>query len=121
MTHSPTEVEALRAEVARLRAELDAQQRAIPALPEEHDGERIEWRPWEPAPTLSHIPGHCFQCAYPGPLMLAFGLVDGVIRYQAVRCPSCQEMSVCKRIRKASGLGESLKRIAYHPPSNRDV
>jgi len=105
-------------EIAALRAELAAQQRTIPALPEQHDGERIRWLRWEPAPTLSHVPAECYQCAHPGPLMLALGVAGepGVIRYHASRCPSCQEMRVYRRDYAPYGLRVNLTEIAYHPP-----
>jgi len=105
----------LRAEVEALRAELAAHQRTIPALPTDDGGTPIEWGPWEQAPTpVSHIPVDCDQCAHPGPPLLALGRAGGVIRYQAVRCPACQQMRVCRR--DHIGLRVHLTEIAYHPP-----
>jgi hypothetical protein len=111
----------LLAEINALRAELAAQQRTIPALPDEDDMRRITWRPWQQPPTpIAHIDLACHQCDHPGPQMLAFGLVGSekpVIAYQANRCPSCQEMRVYRR--EPAPLGPPrvvLTEIAYHPP-----
>lgn len=106
----------LLAEIDALRAELTAQQRTIPALPDEHDGHAITWRPWLEAPVaLSHLDNGCHQCDHPGPQMLAFGLTTEPdqrgprIRYHAFRCPACQEMRVSRR-------HPVIEEIAYHPP-----
>ncbi|WP_030506390.1 hypothetical protein [Microbispora rosea] len=111
----------LLAEIAALRAELAAQQRTIPALPSENDGQAIRWQPWRQAPEiLAHVDLACAQCAHPGPPLIAFGLVEErrpVIRYQASRCPACQEMTVYRRDHPKYGMpGTRLVEIAYHPP-----
>ncbi len=110
----------LLAEIDALRAELAAQQRTIPALPAEHDGNAITWRPWEQAPVaLCRIDNGCHQCDQPGPLMLAFGLTTERgergprIRYNAHRCPACQEMRVYRRY-------PVTEEIAYNPPQTGD-
>ncbi|WP_449060574.1 hypothetical protein [Planomonospora algeriensis] len=108
---------ALQAEVEALRAELAAQQRTVPALPSEHDGTPITWRPWTPAPLLSHVDAACPQCAHPGPSLLTFGLAGEKqkIRFQANRCPACRETRVYRREPAAYGLPRIIL-IAYHPP-----
>lgn len=118
-----TDVEdALRARITELEAEL-ATQPFIPALPDEHDGEPITWRPWEPAPvilcTRAGDPNGCSTCNYPGPTLIAFGLSGPDrprIRYNAHRCPSCQEMRVYHRVYDKYRLGADLQEIAYSPP-----
>lgn len=112
---------ALRAEVVGLRAALAVQQRSIPALPHLDGGIRITWRLWEPALLLSHIDPACEQCDHSGPQMIAFGLAalkagqPPVIRYQAHRCPACQETRVYRRD-TTPDLRTTLTEIAYHPP-----
>lgn len=104
---------ALRAEIDRLRAELAAQQRTIPTLPAEHDGNAITWRPWGEAPVpVSHIDSGCHQCDHPGPHMIAFGLTgerEPTINYNAHRCPACQETRIYRRY-------PVTEEIAYYPP-----
>ncbi|BFP50060.1 hypothetical protein KCMC57_64280 (plasmid) [Kitasatospora sp. CMC57] len=120
MNEVTTELELLRAENAELRARLTAVH-TIPDLPADHDGERIEWRRWEPAPVIlctraGDLNG-CPQCDHPGPSLLAFGLAGPgtpLLRFQAHRCPCCQETRVYRRDRDWRGL--ELVEIAYHPP-----
>lgn len=117
------EVEELRAEVARLTEQLAAQAVA-PELPAEYEGEPIAWRPWEAAPVIlcsrnGDLNG-CPQCDHPGPSMLAFGLAGPghpLIRFNANRCPACQEMRVYFRdYSDKYRIGARLVEIAYHPP-----
>jgi hypothetical protein len=115
------EIEALRARVAELEAQLAAQP-YIPALPTERDGEPIEWRPWEPAPVIlcarnADMNG-CDKCDHPGPQMLAVGLAGNpqLIRFNAHRCPSCQEMRVYQRVYERCRVGARLEEIAYSAP-----
>jgi hypothetical protein len=109
--------EELLAEVARLRAQLAAQP-FIPPLPEQHEGDSIEWRPWEPLPVVSHIDPACLACDHPGPQVGAMGIAasDGLIRFNATRCPACQEMRVYQRTYDKYRVGARLVEIAYHPP-----
>ena len=115
-----TELEDLRAENEQLRARLAAV-RTVPELPAEDQGERIEWRPWEQAPVIQCARADdlntCPQCGHPGPSLLAFGLAGPgrpLLRYQAHRCPHCQETRVHRRDRDWRGL--DLVEIAYWPP-----
>lgn len=115
-----SEVEQLRAENALLRAQLSVQA-VIPELPVEYDGEAIAWRSWEVAPVISCYQAvdfnTCAQCSHPGPSVLAFGLAGPgkpLLRFQAHRCPACQETTVYRRDRDWRGL--DLVQIAYHPP-----
>jgi hypothetical protein len=115
-----TELEFLRAENEQLRAQLAAV-RAVPELPAEHQGEPIEWRPWEQALVINCARGNdlngCLQCGHPGPSTLAFGLAgpgQPLIRYQVHRCPHCQETRTYRRDRDWRGL--DLVEIAYWPP-----
>ncbi|MFF7476630.1 hypothetical protein [Streptomyces sp. NPDC008092] len=107
----PTREELL-ARVAHLEAALAATP-YMPELPAEHDGEPITWRPWEEAPVIlcAHAGdlNACWACAHPGPSLLAFGLAgpgEPRIRFNAHRCPSCQEMRVYAE----------LAEVAYSPP-----
>ena len=110
------ELEALRAENEQLRARLAAV-RTIPELPAEHEGVAIDWRRWEPAPVvLCAEVNSCLQCDHPGPSLLVFGLAGPgrpLLRFQAHRCPSCQETRVYRRDRDWRGL--ELVEIAYWP------
>lgn len=116
------ELATLRAENQRLRDQLAALP-VIPELPTEHDGHPIEWRPWEPAPViLCHGDDFnpCPQCNHPGPSALAFGIAGPgrpVIRFNAHRCPACQETRVYYRdYSDRYRIGAKLLEIAYHPP-----
>lgn len=113
---------ALRVRVADLEAQLAAQT-VVPALPTTHDGEPIAWRPWEPVPVIlcfrSGDLNSCAQCDHPGPSLIALGLAGPgkpVIRFNAHRCPSCQEMTVYQRIYAKYRIGAELKEIAYSGP-----
>lgn len=112
-------VEQLRARVAELEQQLAAKP-FIPALPAVHDGEAIEWRPWEEAPVIiAHVDNGCAACGHPGPPLLAFGLAGPgrpVIRFNAHRCPSCQEMRVYQRTYDQYRVGARLVEIAYSAP-----
>lgn len=115
-----TELDQLRAENEALRAQL-ATQALIPELPAEYDGEPITWQPWEAAPVINcyrHADFNtCAQCGHPGPSVMAFGYAGPkkpLLKYQAHRCPSCQETTVYRRDRDWRGL--DLVQIAYHPP-----
>lgn len=118
---APTEAQLL-ARIAELEAQLAAQP-VIPALPTEHDGEAIEWRPWEQAPVIlcaraGDLNG-CPSCDHPGPQMLAFGVAGPgrpVIRFNAHRCPACQEMRVYERVYDQYRVGAELVEIAYSAP-----
>lgn len=49
--------------------------RLIPALPHaDPELGEIRWDEWEKALTLTHIPGDCETCEYPGPLRTAKGM-----------------------------------------------
>lgn len=113
------DVAALRARVAELEQRLAAQP-VMPALPTTHDGEPIKWRPWEEAPVLlDHLDNGCAACGHPGPSMLAFGLAGPgrpVIRFNAHRCPGCQEMRVYQRAYDQYRVGARLVEIAYSAP-----
>lgn len=113
---------ALRRRIAGLQAQLAAQP-YVPALPAEHDGEPITWRPWEDAPVIlcawaGDLNG-CTTCGHPGPSLLAFGLAGpGTprIRFNAHRCPACQEMRVYQRVYDQYRIGADLEQIAYSAP-----
>lgn len=118
-----TETEdALRQRIADLEAQLAAQP-YIPALPTEHDGEAITWRPWEEAPVIlcaraGDLNG-CTTCDHPGPSLIALGLAgpgDPRIRFNAHRCPACQEMRVYQRVYDKYRIGAKLVEIAYSAP-----
>lgn len=111
----PTREELL-ARVAELEAVLAATP-YVPELPGEHDGEAITWRPWEEAPVIlcardGDLNG-CTTCGHPGPSLLALGLAGPgkpLIRFNAHRCPGCQEMRVYQRVY------DKLREIAYSAP-----
>jgi hypothetical protein len=118
-----TEVEdALRQRIAALEAQLAATP-FVPELPAEHDGEAITWRNWEEAPIIlcsrnGDLNG-CAACDHPGPSLMAFGLSGPgapKIRFNAHRCPSCQEMRVYQRVYDQYRIGAELKEIAYSAP-----
>lgn len=114
--------EALRQRIADLEAQLAATP-FVPALPAEHDGEAIMWREWEEAPIIlctrkGDLNG-CGACDHPGPSLIALGLAGPVkprIRFNAHRCPSCQEMRVYQRVYNKYRVGAELKEIAYSAP-----
>lgn len=107
-------------------ADLEAQLAAtpfVPELPAEHDGEAITWRPWEEAPVIlcarAGDLNECTTCQHPGPSLLAFGLAGPgapVIRFNAHRCPGCQEMRVYQRVYDKYRIGADLQEIAYSSP-----
>lgn len=109
----------LRAQIAALQAQVAAEP-FIPALPTEHDGQAIEWRPWEEAVVIiAHYDNGCAQCDHPGPSLLAFGLAgpgNPLIRFNAHRCPRCQEMTVYHRVYDSGRIGARLEQIAYSTP-----
>lgn len=117
----PTREELL-ARIADLEGQLSAP-RYVPALPAEHEGEPITWRPWEAAPVIlctraGDLNG-CLSCDHPGPSVLAFGLAgpgNPRIRFNASRCPACQEMRVYQRTYDKYRIGAELVEIAYSPP-----
>jgi hypothetical protein len=119
---NPSTEEQLRARITELEAQLAAQP-FIPALPERHDSEPITWRPWEEAPVIlcskaGDLNG-CRGCDHPGPSLIAFGLAgpgSPVIRFNAHRCPSCQEMRVYHRVYDQYRIGARLVEIAYSAP-----
>lgn len=83
-------------------------------LPGEHDGVAIDWEPWREVPIiLAHVDNACRSCGHPGPPLLAHGYAP-LLRYQAHRCPACQETRVWERVRDWRGL--DLVEIAYSPP-----
>jgi hypothetical protein len=118
-----TETEdALRRRIADLEAQLAATP-FVPELPAEHDGETITWRAWEEAPVIlcarAGDLNSCGSCDHPGPSLLAFGLSGPgapKIRFNAHRCPSCQEMRVYRRVYDKYRIGADLKEIAYSAP-----
>lgn len=83
----------------------------------------IEWRRWEPAPFIlcskaGDLNG-CAKCDHPGPSLLAFGLAgpgNPVVRFNANRCPGCQETRVYERRHDKYRIGAELVEIAYRPP-----
>jgi hypothetical protein len=114
--------DALRQRIAALEAQLAAQP-YIPALPAEHAGEAITWRPWEEAPVIlcarSGDLNGCTSCDHPGPSLLAFGLSGPgkpLIRFNAHRCPGCQEMRVYQRVYDKYRIGADLREVAYSAP-----
>lgn len=116
------ETAALRKRIADLEAQLAATT-FVPELPAEHDGEAITWREWEEAPvilcTRNDDLNECRACGHPGPSLIALGLAGpGTprIRFNAHRCPSCQEMRVYQRVYDQYRIGADLKEIAYSPP-----
>lgn len=114
--------DALRQRIADLEAQLAAHP-YVPVLPAEHDGEAITWRPWEEAPVIlcawaGDLNG-CTTCGHPGPSLLAFGLAGPgtpLIRFNAHRCPGCQEMRVYQRVYEKGRIGVDMNEIAYSPP-----
>jgi hypothetical protein len=114
----------LRTENETLRGMVAVQQRFIPALPQFDGATSITWRRWEVAPLMTHVDPACEQCAHLGPHQIAIGLAaprpgqPPLIRYQASRCPACQEMTVYRRDR-APDLRTTLTEIAYHPPQEQ--
>jgi hypothetical protein len=114
--------EALRRRIADLEAQLAAQP-FVPELPAEHEGELITWRDWEEAPVIlctraGDLNG-CGSCDHPGPSLLAFGLAGPgkpLIRFNAHRCPGCQEMRVYQRVYDKYRVGADLKEVAYSAP-----
>lgn len=118
-----TEIEdALRQRIADLEAQLAAT-RFVPTLPTEHDGEAITWRAWEEAPVIlcsrnGDVNG-CGACEHPGPSLIAFGLAGPgtpKIRFNAHRCPACQEMRVYQRVYDKYRIGPELVEVAYSAP-----
>jgi len=112
----------LRQRIADLEAQLAATP-FIPALPTEHDGEPITWRDWEEAPIIlcawAGDLNACQACDHPGPSLLAFGLAGPGkprIRFNAHRCPGCQEMRAYQRVYDKYRVGTELKEIAYSAP-----
>lgn len=118
-----TETEdALRQRIADLEAQLAAT-RFVPELPAEHEGEAITWRLWEAAPvilcTRAGDLNSCPSCDHPGPSLIAFGLAGPgtpKIRFNAHRCPGCQEMRVYKRVYDKLRVGADMREIAYSAP-----
>ncbi|WP_030168874.1 hypothetical protein [Streptomyces sp. NRRL S-813] len=125
---SDTEAQ-LRARIAELEAQLAAQP-VIPALPEEHDGQHIDWRLWEEGivSLCSNLDTGCTTCGHPGPLMLTFGFALPAVeprrrsergrkirRFRAFRCRACQETTVYDTRHDEYGRQE-YEEIAYHPP-----
>jgi hypothetical protein len=116
------ETAALLKRIADLEAQLAATPH-VPELPAEHDGEPITWRAWEEAPVIlcarNGNLNNCRACDHPGPSMLAFGLAGPgtpKIRFNAHRCPSCQEMRVYQSVYDEYRVGADLKEIAYSAP-----
>jgi hypothetical protein len=116
----PTREELL-ARIAHLEDVLAAQP-YVPALPTEHEGEQIEWMPWKEAPVIlcarAGDLNEC-TCGHPGPSLITFGLVKRTnlrIRFNAHRCPACQEMRVYQRAYDKYRIGAELVEIAYSPP-----
>jgi len=113
---------ALRQRIADLEAQLAATP-FVPKLPAEHEGEAITWRAWEDAPVIlcsrnGDLNG-CGSCNHPGPSLIAFGLAGPgapLIRFNANRCPGCQEMRVYQRVYDKYRIGAELKEIAYSAP-----
>lgn len=72
----------------------------IPALPVEHNGQHITWRPW--SETLVAVCGRkpkpipCRSCDALGPHMLALGAAGQppVVRVYGHYCPACHELRV---------------------------
>ena len=117
----PTREELL-ARVAQLEAALAATT-FVPELPTEHNGQTITWRPWEPAPvilcTRAGDLNSCTACDHPGPSLIAFGLAGPgkpLIRFNAHRCPGCQEMRVYRRVYEKGRIGVDLREVAYSAP-----
>lgn len=114
--------EVLRRRIAELEAQLAAQP-YVPELPAEHDGEAITWRPWEEAPVIlcaraGDVNG-CGACGHPGPSLIALGLSGPgkpLIRFNAHRCPSCQEMRVYQRVYDRYRVGADLVEILHSAP-----
>jgi hypothetical protein len=118
----PTSEIALLKRIADLEAQLAATP-FVPDLPTEHDGEAITWRAWEEAPVIlcerSGDLNGCGACNHPGPSLIALGLAGPGkprIRFNAHRCPSCQEMRVYQRVYDKYRIGAELKEIAYSAP-----
>lgn len=119
--------EQLRARVAELEQQL-AEQSTVPSLPAEHDGQAINWGKWEPAPVIlcakAGDMNSCAQCDHPGPSLIALGKTTGdkpTIRYNAHRCPSCQETTVYHREYDQYRIGARLVEIAYFPPRVEEI
>lgn len=113
---------ALRRRIADLEAQLAATP-FVPELPAEHDGETITWREWEEAPVILCARAGdlncCGSCDHPGPSLLALGLSGPgkpLIRFNAHRCPGCQEMRVYQRVYDKYRIGADLKEIAHSAP-----
>lgn len=116
----PTREELL-ARIAQLEGALAAEP-YMPPLPQEHEGEAIEWMPWQEAPfILCSRAGdlNSCTCGHPGPSLITFGTVRKTnlrIRFQAHRCPACQEMTVYQRVPDPYRLGTESVQVAYSPP-----
>jgi hypothetical protein len=66
----------------------------------------------------------CPQCDHPGPQAITFGLAGPgkpLIRFNANRCPGCQEMRVYERRHRQYRVGAELVEIAYHPPHSGPI
>lgn len=116
-----------------------AERRILPALPDtDPQLGKIRWEGWESAVPVTHIDPSCGTCAFSGPLSTAFGKTlytpppsrvriersargraskwvtvqhraYWCVTHSAVRCPSCDEMRVCRY--------EDWTEIYHHPPT----
>lgn len=91
--------------------------KALPSVPcLTWGGARVRWEPWQPAPILpctgrgrrssGRSLNECDACAFPGPLRIAFGFVEGLSRasravpdrglmhLSAHLCPQCLTVNV---------------------------
>lgn len=97
--------------------------RTIPALPTTINDVPVGWERWEPALPLTHIDPNCPTCAYDGGQVLAFGLAGDppLIRFNAHRCPACDETTVYERVRRKCGPpGVRMREVAYFPPRTKE-
>lgn len=98
--------------------------RSIPTLPGQIDGTPVaEWSPWRTVPIMSHIDPSCSTCADPGPSLIAAGYITQtrkgrkvkLRRWDAHRCPACDEMRIYGN--RPDGMGRSERvEVLYAPP-----
>jgi len=98
--------------------------RSIPALPGQIDGTPVDrWDQWRTVPILSHLDPSCANCADPGPSCIAMGYAKQTVRgrqvqlrrWDAHRCPACDEMRIYENRPGRMGRSERVE-VLYAPP-----